>query len=469
MNDATPRPLPAPDEATTERQAQLCRLILSNPTVIHALPELQSFHFLHDALGTLFGAMRVVKERDGTLSWETVYRELTCWSIDPLHDHQYERLEAALQQWRAWRGGATPDTVPDMPTACRLAADLQRQIRADWQAYTDLVAPLQDAAPKTAVSKDTALEGLLQDITWEWPGYIPRGFLTMLVAEQEAGKSNFAQALCDLKLRGAQWPDGQPLERPHDEFDLLWLDAEGSLALFRQRMRDWGMPRGRFLLPPNPLQEIALDNPRDWEWIEGVIADYKPPLVVVDSLNGAHMSNENSNDKDGLKAVFKRLSALAQRHQIAVVLLHHLSKAAPGAARYPITLARVRGAGVNTQFCRSVLALGVPDESAPSQRRLDVIKANLCPRPPSLGYEITATGLVFGACPEPPTPRRAVDDALEFLETALANGPRLADELFQAARAEGIGSTVLREAKKNLNAKAQREGGKDGRWFWLRE
>lgn len=313
-------------------------------------------------------------------------------------------------------------------------------------------------------STDSDLDACLSDISWLWPGYIPNGFPTMLISEQEMGKSSVAQDLARTLINGGQWPDGQEIVALPDDQKLLWIDTEGTLALFRQRLKDWGMPRGRFILPEDPLKEVMLDNARDWQWIEAAIEHFSPPLIVIDALSGSHSGEENSNDT--MKLILKRMAELTQRRKIAAVIIHHLNKAPFGVPEYPITLARVRGAGTITQFCRSVLALGVPDKSNPESRRLDVIKMNLARKPAPVGYALTNTGPVWGDAPEMPLPRRAIDDARDFLLDILANGLVPTIDVYAEAEAKGVGVNSLKDAKKALNIKAHREGGKDGRWFW---
>ena len=71
------------------------------------------------------------------------------------------------------------------------------------------------------------------------------------------------------------------------------------------------------------------------------------------------------------------------------------------------------------------------------------------------------------ALPHAPHRRRAIDDAKDFLDLALKDGPRPADELRGEAKARSIGTNALNNAKDALGVKAKREGGKDGGWFWI--
>ncbi len=334
----------------------------------------------------------------------------------------------------------------------------------DWAPEIKAKAEEAPAAFQFEFTTDADLDDHLNEISWLWPGFIPRGLVTGIVAGQDQGKSTVAQNLCDIILRGTRWPDGQP-HTPEPDTKLLWIDTEGSLALFHQRAKAWGMPRGRFILPSDPLQELAIDDAENWQWIEAAIERFRPPLVVIDALSGAHRhGKENGNDE--MKPIMKKLASLAQRHNIAIIVIHHLNKPAPGVSEFPITIHRLRGATAIPQYCRSIIALGTPDTSRPNSRRLDVIKLNLCPKPEPIGYELGDHGPEWGAAPEPPKPRRAVDDAIDFLQVALANGRRPADEVQAEARAQGIGGNALNDAKKALRVEAKREGGKDGRWFW---
>lgn len=410
--------------------------------------------------GCIFAAFAVEarEQQSGMPVADDALARLRQWCNDPALDDETRAL--------ALEGAAL---FPSLP-AC--APDDLKQANAKQMAL-DLAARIKREASSTHAEKpafeflfttDNDLDERLGEIEWLWPGYIPRGFVTGIVADQDQGKSTVTQNLCDIILRGTQWPDGQPHAAKADT-KLLWIDTEGSIALFHQRAKAWGMPRGRFILPPDPLQELTVDDSEHWMWIEAAIERFQPPLVVIDALSGAHKSGrENGNDE--MKLVMKRLAGLAQKYNIAVIVVHHLNKPVQGIESYPISIHRLRGASAIPQYCRSILALGIPDMSKPESRRLDVIKLNLARKPAPVGYVLTDTGPHWGEAPEPPKQRRAIDDALDFLEIALQAGPRLATDIQEEAKAQKIGSNALRDAMKAMKVKARREGGSDGRWFW---
>lgn len=320
--------------------------------------------------------------------------------------------------------------------------------------------------PAFNFSTDSDLDEQLGNIEWLWEKYIPRGFVTALVAEQEAGKSTVAQYFCQTVLIGGRWPDGQQCATKADK--ILWIDTDGNLPLFHQRLKDWKMPRGRFIFPPDSLQELAVDNPENLRWIERAIEKFRFPLVVIDALSGSHSGK--SNDEDSMKVIMKRLHALAQKHKIAIVVIHHLNKAAPGVPTYPISIDRLRGSGAISQYCRSILALTTPDVTRLDERRLDVIKLNIAKKPRAVGYTLTDSGPAWGDAPEPaePTkPRRAADDAADWLSAALADGQRPASDVREEGIEQGFSDFAIKEARKILGVKATKSRvSKDAGWLW---
>ncbi len=61
----------------------------------------------------------------------------------------------------------------------------------------------------------------------------------------------------------------------------------------------------------------------------------------------------------------------------------------------------------------------------------------------------------------------ALAEAVKFLTFALANGPRLADEVKDEAAANLISSITLRRARQNLGVEVKKEDGvTHGHWMW---
>jgi hypothetical protein len=310
------------------------------------------------------------------------------------------------------------------------------------------------------------LDGILSDVSWLWPNWIPNGFPTVVCGGWSAGKSNVALDWCQRILTGENWPDGAQNPRIGRDDHILWIDTEASQALLRQRVVERGMDDSRFILPPNPLREIQLDNENDWRFIDGALEDFKPPLVVVDSLSGGHGGDSNSNDF--MKNIMKRIASTAQRHNCAFVVMAGLKKSIEGLNRWPVTMDMIMGASAVAQYARSVIGVGAPDPRQPNERAMMSVKNNLAPAPPMLGYSIHDFGPAWGDAPAPVSHKSAHAEARAFLLDNLGDGQmRPSQELIEACVMSGVCSErTLKDVFKALGGKAKREGGRDGRWFW---
>jgi len=366
-------------------------------------------------------------------------------------------------------GAGWPD-IPEPAQQARIVAQNGHNAGAGGLVAVPLNGADPHRAPKPAnrpalFSTDNDLDAVLQDITWLWPGWIPNGFPTLLIGDQEAGKSQVAQSLCHALLTGSRWPDGQTNTVNPVGVRLMWIDTEGTLALFRKRCKDWAMPRGHFILPHDPLHDISLDSPADREWIEQVVAEHRPPLVVLDALSGGHGGDENSNDS--MKRYLKWAAHLASTYNIAVIIIHHLSKPTPNAPSWPVNLHRARGAGSISQFARSVLAVGTPNPADPAERVLQCIKLNLAPKPDPVGYRLTDYGPAWGKPAEIGVKPSKAGAATAYLLEALREGPHLWTELEEEAITMGVCSaSTLKKARGDLGCGVKREKDADGKPRW---
>jgi hypothetical protein len=333
---------------------------------------------------------------------------------------------------------------------------------------------LRQTAKKREYSTVADLEGILDQISWLWHGWIPVGFTTVLCGPWEVGKSNIALDWCQRVLNGEDWPDGAPnpiADQIADGYQprILWIDTEASAAMLRQRIQDRGIDPSRFILPPDPLREIQLDNESDWKFIEGALEDFRPRLVIIDSLSGGHEGDSNSNDF--MKKIMKRVGYTAQKYQTAIVVIHGLKKGMEGINRWPLTMDMMMGASAVAQYARSVVGVGVPSFANPNARAMMSVKNNLAPKPRPLGYSITDQGAAWGEAPEPPQAHSAHADAKAFLLEVLSSVPRPTKDVEAECLERGICSIrTLNDARKALGVKTNSDVGPDGKkryYIWL--
>jgi hypothetical protein len=304
------------------------------------------------------------------------------------------------------------------------------------------------------------LEQVVGPVRWAWSDWLPEGFLTMNVGEQETGKSILMLRIATCFLRGDPWPDGTPYTG--EKGKVVWAEAEASQAMNLQRAKNWALPIENILHPlADPLEDIQLNAANHRRAIAALARRPDVRLIVVDSLSGGHREQEQS--ASGMIPTVKWLAELARDTGKHVILTHHLRKRGMLDSNDHVTLDRVRGSSGITQMARMVWALDTPDPNLPEDRRLSVIKSNLAPKPDPLGFRIGSDGLVFGDAPEPPRQETQVDRAIELLQTILNDGPVASTVLKGEADGAAISWNTMKRAKAKLGVVAKRES---NRWFW---
>ncbi len=394
---------------------------------------------------------------------------------------------AALRQFAQMGSGITAPVADENARIIREKAVARSIQAAALSALAD--APLDiDAAIKSLLdAADVARSRLslrthveLTDATtlrkhfgaqkWLWHNYIPIGHVTCLIAQQGQGKSNVALDICHRVINGFDMPDGTKCGIDFGRDDrILYLDSEGFLQGILSRLQEWGTDDEPFIWPSGCENKTwVLNTPHGWAEFESIVAQYRPRLVIVDSLSGANNLKEADNDE--MKTLMQRFVALASRFAIPVLLIHHLRKAGTGEPSFPVNLDRARGASTITQLTRVVLAVGTPSMIDEGNRRLDMIKNNLAPQQPPIGFIFTATGLAWGDAPQPPVKPHSVkprQQAADWLYSYLYDvEKRLSTDIIEQAQLEGFSSRTVYRAKEEIGVILSREGGQNGRTFW---
>jgi AAA domain len=273
------------------------------------------------------------------------------------------------------------------------------------------------------------------------------------------------------------------------------LRPEASKTTVRPRLEAVGadLDRVRFVsIKTAEGFEDGITIPDDMDEFERLVAEVEARLVVVDPLV-AHLPTSIDSHKDqSVRRALAPLYRLAETSNCAVLALLHLNKATGLAP-----LMRLGGSGAFGNAARSVLLLDRdpddPDGEEGNQRVLAHIKCNVAPLAPSLVYSVAPIVLpATGSDPEVETSRleligesphngrallataseeersSALDDAREFLLAELEDGQRRpAEELFKAARRNGISDRTLQRARKTLGAKTEKAGFGRGWEWWL--
>ena len=359
---------------------------------------------------------------------------------------------------------------------------------ADFPGDDDALQALIDAARPYRVGEaqaDFSLAGLrmtrlsdvqAEEVHWRWKDRLPVGKLVILEGDPGVGKSWLTLAIATAVTKGAGIAGDAGQFNPQGV--LLFTAEDGLADTVRARIDAMDADADRIdavdavtgddgkVRFPNLSDDIAL--------IDAALAKGGYGLVIFDPLN-AYLAGIDGNRDIDLRSVLGPLSQLAERHNVTVIAVRHLTKSGRDRAIY-------RGAGGigYTAAARTVLLCGVnPDDT--EQRVVAVIKNNLAPLAPSIAFSITDGVFVWLgesdvqaaallAADAPPEEKSALREAVDFLRSALADGSLPQTEIERQCRQLGLSMATVRRAKQaaGVVVKPQYEQGRKGavRWLW---
>lgn len=260
-------------------------------------------------------------------------------------------------------------------------------------------------APALWIDTDAWVEEQVPARPWIVPGYMMRGAVTLVAGMGSAGKSSlmvgWAVSLAFGEALGRFEPRGQ--------FTVALYNVEDDQNEQRRRLSAAMRPIGRH--PGQLGGRIIRCGPRDvgtlierdattgeisttaaWADLVAMLTERKPDVLILDPLVELHTAEENDNT--ALRSVIAKFRALAQQHQIAIVLVHHARKGSVAG-----DMDGVRGAGSLVGAARSVFTvtpmteeeaveLGVQVETRRRFVRVDSAKANYAPSSEAAWHEL---------------------------------------------------------------------------------
>lgn len=267
---------------------------------------------------------------------------------------------------------------------------------SDGSGFTVTSAEAPDAPAAFWYTAGDWAEADLPPRRWVAPGFLLRGALSLLVGPPGTSKSTLALAW------GAALALGESFGRltPSDEAAAgrrkraLVLGFEDSDDEQKRRLsallRQFGRaPRdldGHLMrCGPNHVTSLierdtlagSVRASAGLAALEAIVAAFRPDALIIDPLVEA-MGAGDENDNGAVSAALSVLRGLAERHQMAVVLVHHVRKGvvSPGdldAARGASALiGKVRSGFTLTCMCEEeAVALSIPPDDRRHYLRLD--------------------------------------------------------------------------------------------------
>jgi len=339
------------------------------------------------------------------------------------------------------------------------------------------------------------------DVKWLIPGWLPAGKVSVLFGEPGVGKSMLALEIVARLSTGRPMPQFDPPHShsmPNTQYpipntnslspacpegtggspsppvpcdrprrSLLLCAEDGAASTVKPRLEAAGAECSSVHIFQDGGHNAFPDH------LHEHILDCDPALVVIDPLT-AYLDRLDLHSDQHMRRLFTILTAVAGLTGAAILLIHHQNRRSGGAA-----VLRCAGSTAIAACARSVMAVARDPEDA-SSRILVHVKANLCPRAPSLRFHlhedgphtrIAWDGIAEGASADSLLgARQDLDGALLtaalFLKETLASGPMPSRELEELATAQGIAMATYNRARAQIT-RASRVGGVGSEGAWI--
>jgi len=317
-------------------------------------------------------------------------------------------------------------------------------------------------------------------INWLWPDKIARGKLTLISGDPGLGKSLITVALASAVSTGARWPVGggsAPLG------SVLMLSDEDSKAdTIRPRLdaagadctKVHGMQMVQEITEDGETHNRGFSLSTDIDRLATRVEEIGDvALIEIDPIS-AYLGGTDSHKNSDVRALLSPLSDLADRFNLAVVVVTHLNKGS-GSAMY-----RSVGSIAFTAAARTAWAV-TKDKDDPARRLMLPVKNNLGNDHSGMAYRVeTASNdapvVMWESTPveidinealstESDDYRSEREEAMDWLQAELYSGPVPSKQIFASGRDAGFSVSTLRRAKTSLGVVPRKTGMKGG-WEW---
>jgi hypothetical protein len=386
-----------------------------------------------------------------------------CLKTGVLAEADPRQLAEPWSDYFDWCSGWLEEAEPGPRDPKRICFEFVNEFTARSREDRDCYQLILDAMeqPIAYPSAEQALEGVDQ-LEWLWKGWLLRGLPSLLAAVPGTGKSYLALDLALRTIVGGIYPDGQQVEVTGP---VLYVDAENTPAIHKERVKPWPAPalRQLYLMLPAPERFlINLDDARDRDRLLDMCYVLRPALVIVDSYGACTLKGENN--KEDVQSLLAFFNVLAREFRCGLLVVHHLRKGAPTQLSYlPMTIDNIRGSSHIAAVARHIWGLQFvptgPEMDANGPRRLWVMKSNVGRAPAPLGVRFQShpaypdvAQLMYGEAPQPYRDPTRTEECADWLLATLmeAGEPLRPAELIELAEAQGYYKSIIYRARKQL-------------------
>lgn len=218
----------------------------------------------------------------------------------------------------------------------------------------------------------------MRQIDWLVPGLLARGEITIVEGDPGLGKSYFMQIVAMSICDGKRIPSEVEYEPVQGR--VAYFDTENTAdTVTKLRLIENGAEcLENYWQGEDPF---SVDDEEKWSKVWEVLEEFKPTLVVFDTIN-IYIGGADTYRSSETQQALTNFKMLAQRFNCSVVLLRHLTKNTGTKALY-----RGQGSIAFTGVARIVLTVGLSPEDQ-DIRVVAVTKNNIGPKARSFTYTI---------------------------------------------------------------------------------
>ncbi len=314
-----------------------------------------------------------------------------------------------------------------------------------------------------------------EKIDWLWWEVIPKGKLTIICGDPNVGKSFLTMFLASYVTKGKPLPHTS--NRITKKGSVLILTAEDGVAdTVRPRIDSTnGDPSKVNIIDGiKERDSIKLFNFRDDIEKLGIFLEKRKDikLLIIDPITAYMSGIDMKMDAEVRGKILAPLSALAEKHEISIILVAHLNKDVAMKAVYRISGTVGFLAGVRSVW----LVMNDDEDKTGEKRKFCCLKMNIAKKP-----DKAMVFRIFGTDKDEPNltftdefsyvdieaelsgKQGPIHIAQDFLKSILKHGRRKSTEIDEAARANDIKIRTLKTAKAKLGIVSEKEGKE---WFY---
>lgn len=341
-----------------------------------------------------------------------------------------------------------------------------------------------DSKPTSKISVKRAQNIAPEVINWLWKDRIPFGKLTQFVGHPGVGKGMATMYVAACASKGCGWKD---VKNPNPPVEVVIVSSEDAAKdTLVPRLMAADADLNKILILDNVKTEkgdkeftLDTDLPALRELLESN-PDIK--VVIIDPVMN-HLGHLKGNSEQEVRAAFSPLAKIAEKFEVAIVLVTHYNK-----SKDAENIQRVGGAMGIVGAVRVAWSFG--EDKSDGKMKMLPLKANIAPNTGGLEYKVVGTEveingqfenigrIEFGesshstidATLKTQTKDTVVplyQQCMEWLKEHLSDGePKLQTEIAMSAAAMGYKADTLKTACDKLGTIIKTRPNPTGPWYW---